>query len=99
MTLDDQIEAMDPLKPGQLSRFARYRSPDQLRRIRAEGGRLSGPRLRNVAEALRLLADRADDLAVQEDRTRKAIKAEDMPDELVAALDEVIAETKAKLDD
>lgn len=96
MTLDDQLRVLG-LTPGQASILAGYRSADQARQIRAKGGRLDGTRLRNIAGNLRQMADRADDLAAIEDRTRKAMKAEDMPDDLVAALDDVIAETKAKL--
>jgi hypothetical protein len=71
-TVDDQLRVLAPLKPGQVSELAGYSSPDQLRQIRAAGGRLAASRLRNVAEALRLMAERAADLARSEE-TRKRL--------------------------
>ena len=63
MTLDDQLRALQPLKPGQIAELAGY-DPEQhpLRAYRARGDRIPDNRLRVIARRLRELADVADSL-------------------------------------
>ena len=63
MALDDQLNVLAPLKPGQVSEFAGYRSRDQLRQLRADGRELSPEQLDSIADSLHLIAQRARDLA------------------------------------
>lgn len=63
MTLDDQIDALFPLKTGLIAELAGY-DPEQhpLRAYRARGDRIPDNRLRVIARRLRELADVADSL-------------------------------------
>lgn len=63
MTLDDQLRALLPLKPGQIAELAGYSSgSNQLTSMRAVGRRMSDERLRAIARRLREIAETADAL-------------------------------------
>lgn len=63
MTLDDQIEALEPLTPGVIAALLEYSNLGQLRVQRSRGATIPAGRLRRAAERLRVLADTAESLA------------------------------------
>lgn len=62
-TIDDQLRALAPLKPGLVAELAGYDAEAHpLRAYRARGSIIPAERLRAVARRLRELADVADSL-------------------------------------
>ena len=65
MTLDDQLDALDPLTQGAIAKLAGHTNPKSMSVKRVRGSALSRQQLLDIARGLRGLAEIAEEMAQQ----------------------------------